>query len=101
MFVPIVKPGMDRARQCSGLRIQPGEIRALVQIAMVAGQREILLRVLAFVLACGDVLDLKRQRLLPQPAVLTATRRALFDQLPQPGVHQAAFVCASTRRALA
>jgi hypothetical protein len=25
----------------------------------------------------------------------------LFDQLPQPGVHQAAFVCASTRRALA
>ena len=69
----------------------------------MTGEGEILQRVFSFVLARGDVFDVKCQRLLflPQPAILTATRRALFDQLPQPGVPQAAFVCASTRRALA
>ena len=37
----------------------------------------------------------------PQPAILAATCRALPGQLAQHGVHQAGFVCASTRRALA
>ena len=65
---------MKQACQFSRVRNEAGKIRALVQIAVMTGQREILLRVLAFVLARGGVLDMERQRLLllPQPAILTA-----------------------------
>ena len=103
VFVPIVEPGMEQACQLSGLRIQPGEIRAFVEITMVARERQVFRRVLASVLARRDVFDVKRQRLLflPQPAILAATRCALPDRLAQPGIHQPVFACASTRRALA
>ena len=103
MLVPIIESRVKQSRQFSGFRIEAGKVRAFVQIAVMTRERQILFRVLAFVLACRDVFDMERQRLLllPQPAILTATRCALFDQLQQPGVHQTAFVCASTRRALA
>ena len=103
MFVPIVEPWMKQARQLSGLRINPGKIGAFVEIAVVTRECQVFRRVLASVLARRDVFDVKRQRLLflPQPAILAATCRALPGQLAQHGVHQAGFVCASTRRALA
>jgi hypothetical protein len=103
MFVPIVDPRMKQARQFSGRWIQPGEIRAFVQIAVKTGKREVFRNVLPSVLARRDVFVVKGQRLLPLPqsAIFTANRRALPDQLAQRGVHQPAFACASTRRALA
>jgi hypothetical protein len=103
MFVPIILSGMKQAVHLSCLRIKPGEICAFVEIAVMTRERQILFYVFAFVLARRDVFDVERQRLLllPQPAILTATRCALFDQLAQPRVHQAALACASIRRALA
>lgn len=77
MFVPIVKPGMKQARQFSRLRVEAGKIRTFVKIAVMAGEREILRRILSIVLARG-MFDVKRKRLLllPQSAILTATCRA-------------------------
>ena len=59
MFVPIIKSRVKQARQLSGLWIQPGKIRAFVQIAVMTGEREVFQDVLAAVLARGDVLDVK------------------------------------------
>ena len=101
MFAPIIQSRMKQARQCLGLRIKSGKIRAFVQIAVVTGEREVFRRVFSSVLARSDVFDVERQRLLflPQPAILTTILRALPDLLAQSGVHQPAF--ARMRRALA
>ena len=101
MFIPIIQSRMKQARQCPGLRIKPGKIRAFVQIAVVTGEREVFRRVFSSMLARSDVFDVERQQLLflPQPAILTTIPRALPDLLAQSGVHQPAF--ARMRRALA
>jgi len=88
MFVPIIQSRMKQARQCPGLRIKPGKIRAFVQIAVVTGEREVFRRVFSSMLARSDVFDVERQQLLflPQPAILTTIPRALPDLLAQSGV---------------
>lgn len=65
---------MKQARQSSRLRIQPGEICAFVQIAVMTGNGKILRRVFSFVLARREMLDVKCQRLLiPDPAAARNT----------------------------
>ena len=92
---------MKQPRQFFGFRIQPGEVRAFVQIAVMTGEREIFRRICSAVLSRRDVFDVKKKRLkfLPQPAILATIFCALPDQLAQLGVHQAALE--SMRRALA
>src|SRR5438876_8913319 len=101
MLVPVVKSRMKQARQISCLRTKPGEVCSLVEIAVLTREGQILQRVLSSVRTRRDVFNVERQRLLllPQRAILAATRRALPDRLAQPAVHQPAFACASTRRA--
>ena len=101
MFIPIVETGMKQARQLFGFWIEAGKVRALVQIAVMAGKREVFRRVFSAVLSRNDVFDVKSQRLeiLMQPAIFTTIFCALPDELSQPGVHQ--FAVDKMRRALA
>lgn len=83
---------MKQARQFSGFGIKARKIRAFVEIAVVAGKRQIFRRIFSTVLAGSDVFDVKRQWFLrlPQPAVFAVMIRAQPDELAQPGVHQPA-----------
>ena len=101
MFVPIIQARVKQARQFFRLGIKARKICSLVQIAMMAGQREIFRRIFSAMLSGNNVLDVKPQRLkiLMQPAILTTILCALPDGLTQAGIHQPAL--AKMRRALA
>ena len=101
MIAPIVKARVKQARQFFVFWIQPGEVRAFVQIAVMTGEREIFRRIFSAVLSRRDVFDVKKKRLkfLPQPAILATIFRTLPDELAQLRVHQA--VLERMRRALA
>ena len=92
---------MKKSHQLFGLWIEAGKVRALVQIAVMTGEREIIRRIFPAMLSRDDMFDVKSQRLeiLMQPAILTMIFRALPDELSQPGVHQ--FAVDKRRRALA
>jgi hypothetical protein len=91
VFCPMIAPGMEQSGECSGLRIQAGEIWPFVQVAVVAGERKIFRRIAPFMLARDDVFDMKSQRLqgLRQPAVFTGVVRARPDELAELVVHHA------------
>src|ERR1039457_6313943 len=101
MFIPIIQARMKQARQLFGLWVQAGKVCALVQIAVMTGEREIIRRIFAAVLPRNDVFDVKAQQLeiLTQSAILATIFRALPDELSQLGGHQLALD--KMRRALA
>jgi len=59
MFVPIIKSRMKQTRQFSSFGIKPGKICAFMQVAVMAGQREIFRRIFSTVLSWNDVFDVK------------------------------------------
>jgi hypothetical protein len=61
-----------------------------VEIAVVAGQREVFRRVAAFMLARHNVFDMESQRLLglAQSAVFASVVRALANELAERLLHQ-------------
>jgi hypothetical protein len=70
---PDVTPGVEQANNIACLRINSGQIGALVQVALRASQGEVIGIIGATMLARDDVLDVETQfgKHLRQPAILT------------------------------
>lgn len=62
MFLPSVMPRMEQAHDFPGVWIKPSHVRPLEAVAMEASQGEIFKLGFAAVLACDDVVYLKRCR---------------------------------------
>jgi hypothetical protein len=78
---------MEEGSDLAGVRIDTGEVRALVLIAVEARQRQVCGIICPTVLLRDDVLDVQRgnrQIFLGQQAVLTAIARSL-PHLPSSG----------------
>jgi hypothetical protein len=80
---------MEERRNLPSLRVDSRQVRAFVQIAAVACQREIAGIVGAAVLLRRDVLDMVLQAamFLVQPAVLTPLPGPLPDEVPHRRIH--------------
>lgn len=79
--VPCIVPRMKQTGVLSGLRVNPGEIRSFVGVAIEAGEGEILVDRLASMLPGDDVINPKRQlcECTGIPAILAAVSCALPD----------------------
>jgi hypothetical protein len=90
MFSPAVAPGVEEGHKLAADGIHSREIRALVQVAAVAGQRKIVNVVAPAVLFGDDRLDVVRQLavLLTQQAILATIIRSAADKVPRRGVHR-------------
>lgn len=87
MFRPLLASGIEKLGDPPRLGIVPGQVGALVQIAVDAGEREVCGGVTAAVLSRQDVLDLElddgRLR-LAQLAILAPVASPLPDVVPRP-----------------
>jgi hypothetical protein len=89
MVGPMVAPRVEEAREVARLGINPGQVRALVQVATVACEREIAVVIGAAVLFGNDVLHVMFQvaMFLAQAAVLTAIASPAADEVARGRVH--------------
>lgn len=104
VILPCVLARIEEAGHLTGFGINSGQVRALVQIAVVAGECEVRWIVAAAVLPCDDVLDMEgdeRHVRLRETAVLTAVRSPAADQPSDGRIHYAAGCPARSLRALA
>ena len=95
---------MEQRCHPAGFRIATNEVGSFVEIAPEAGEREIFGRVISFMLAGCDVLDLERGNcvvIAMQMTVFTPVAGALLYKPATSGVHQDAPCRTSQRRALA
>jgi hypothetical protein len=93
MSTPTVAPRVKQPDNFVRVGIATGEVRALVQVALVAGERKVFKGIRATVLARIDVLDVKRVRVvvfLPETAILTAIPGALPHLLAESRAHHEA-----------
>jgi hypothetical protein len=91
-------------RQIASLWIQARQIRSLTPVAPMAGESEVLKRVVAPMLAGDDVLHVEGYRCLvvaTESAILASMPRAFKDDPAQSRVHQDALLRVSQTRALA
>src|SRR5206468_3150017 len=97
MIFPSVASRMKEPRDLPGLGINPSEVRALMEIALRAGEREIVRIVRAAVLPGDDVFDVKTEsgKLFRQTTIFAAVSGALPDKLAGHRVHQAGLSSAS------
>lgn len=92
MPIPFLLAWMEQRRDFTADGIDPGQIRAFVEIAIDAGEAEVLQIVPAAVLSGDDVLDMEggqRGVLLMEFAVFATGLRALANEVPQTLVHAA------------
>ena len=104
VFGPDMLSRMEQRRYGAGFRIAADEIGSFVQIAPEAREREIFGRIISFMLAGGDVLNLECDNglvIAMQVTVFTLVAGALIYKLASGRVHQDAAWRASQRRALA
>jgi hypothetical protein len=89
VFAPSVASGMKKPDNTTGGRLDAGQVWTLAQVALRAGERQILGLVAASMLARDDMLEVKSQlgNGLRQSAVVAAVASAAANQLPQIGVH--------------
>jgi hypothetical protein len=89
MPTPLVLTWMEQADQFASGRIWSGNIRALVPVAVKAGQGKVLDGSWTTVLARNDVIDVKRQRINGnrQTTLLAPALRSLPDLADQVRVH--------------
>ena len=91
MVLPDLISWVEQRDNVVRLIVNPGEVRAFVKAAPVAGKREIVETVSAAVFARNDVVDMKRSKrrgTLSQLAVFAATSRALPHQSADCTLHQ-------------
>lgn len=104
MILPDILPRMEEPDRRVRVGIKPDKVRALVQIAVHAGQREIVFRGRATMLPSSDVLNVERRvRFIinAETTVFAAVSRPLTNHLPQLRVHaQAALMFAMKAPAL-
>src|SRR5207248_180350 len=76
VFGPDMLARIEQHRHSAGFGIAANEISSLVKIAPEAGEREVFERVISFMLAGCDVLDLERDSGLVIAMQMTVLRRA-------------------------
>jgi hypothetical protein len=90
MLSPAVAPGVEEGYKLTADGIHAREVRALAEVAAVAGQREIV-NVIAPAVLFGDyMLNVVSQLavLLAQQAILATVIRPAPDKVPLGGVHR-------------
>jgi len=91
---------MKQPNEISGLGIDTRDIRALVRVASIAAQAEIVGFRLPAVLKRDDVVDGEREEsvlVLVNAAILTTITCPLSDEAPQSGFHHAGLFLRSLR----
>lgn len=104
MLIPDIRAGIEQKGDLLCFRVDPGQVRPFVTIAVGARQREIPLGVVPIMLARPDVLDMEshcRCSILRQPAVFATVVRPLSNKLANRGIHHSPVVSRKTRRAFA
>jgi hypothetical protein len=93
MDFPRVGSGVEQRGNLTGIRVNPGEVRALAEIAALTTSREVF-RVRGALMLPGDdmvkVEGPERQMVLVEAALLTALSRSLPNDMAQAARHQAA-----------
>jgi hypothetical protein len=86
---PAITPRMEKRRNLLSQRIDPSQVRTLMQIASVACQREIIRLIGAAVLPRHDVFNMMDQVavFLVQPAVLATLASPLPNKVPRRRIH--------------
>jgi hypothetical protein len=89
MLSPAVAPGVEEGYKLTADGIHAREVRALAEVAAVAGQREIVNVIAPAVLFGDDMLDVVRQLavLLTQQAILATVVSPAADKVPRGGIH--------------
>jgi hypothetical protein len=89
VFSPLVAPRTEEEYRLAGGRVEAREVRALGEIAALAGQGELVNVVAAAMLPRDDMLDVVRQVavLLAEQAILTRVVRPSTDKVPRGGIH--------------
>jgi hypothetical protein len=97
---PGLTPGIEPARDFSGFGIDAGQIRSLVLVVVVAGQRQVVRIVAATVLLGNDMLDVQaveRLVVLMNQAVFATVVCPVPDQVARPCIHH---LCSEARKSL-
>lgn len=104
MVVPRMTTRVEQGFDSTCQRVDTGEVRPLVEVALRARQGKILFVVPPTMLLCDDVLDLIRDEGLiglAGVAIFAAVARSLADTLPRGGTFHADCPAFKTERALA
>lgn len=90
MIVPKLSAWIEERNDLLGCRIDAGQVRSLVQVTTITGQREIRRIVGAPVLPGNDVFDLQCQRRMPlcQPTILASVLSSKPDRIAERGIHR-------------
>src|SRR5690348_1384553 len=89
VLIPLLAPRVEDGHNLTTDWVHACEIRALAEIAAVAGQREIVNVVAPAMLLGNEMLDVVRQSavLLAQQAILTTVVRSSPDKVPCGGIY--------------
>ncbi len=93
LFAPTVEARVKEPDDFVRVWIAAGQVWSLVEVALVAGERQIIERIHAAMFARIDVLDMERMGVvmfLPKPAIFTAVPGALPHLLAECQAHQEA-----------
>jgi hypothetical protein len=87
---PLVAPGVEERHKLATDRIHTCEVRALAEVAAVAGYREVVNVISPAMLFGDNMLDVVRQAavLLAQQAILTTVIRSSPDKVARRGIHR-------------
>jgi hypothetical protein len=103
VFLPPVAARMEESHDLIRHRINSGQVRPFVEVAMMTRKREVRRIVGATVLPGDNVFDVKRHERevrLSEPAILAALSCSLADELANRGVRHAEGLLARKTRAL-
>jgi hypothetical protein len=97
---PSLAAGIEKSRELAGLRIEPGNVRAFVEIIVRAGKREVFERRLAAVLLGDNVIEGKGElrEISWDFAILAAVFGSLPDSPLQHFVHGSGLVSGFLQR---
>jgi hypothetical protein len=90
VVAPLVAPGVEEGHKFTGECIDTREVRAFVEITVVAGQREIVNVIAPAMLLRNYMLDVVSQLavLLAEQAILATVGRSSPDKAPRGSVHR-------------
>jgi hypothetical protein len=90
MLIPVVSSRMEQTCDLTGYGIDPGDVRALMDIIVVAREGEVFGGSRSMVFYGDDMVELEGQdiELLREPAILAGVACAFPDQVPKGVIHE-------------
>jgi hypothetical protein len=90
MFVPRISARMEQIRATAAVRVNTGQVRALVQIALSATPTQVVKITRSTVHASHNVIYMKGPlvRFLRQPTIFAATTGSFLDLSPSFTIHK-------------